>query len=116
MENERFNMSLRRFLKEVGITSQQEIERIVREGAAKGDGKLRVKMVLTVEGTDLRHEVDGAIDLAYSVRHPARRSQLRPDTTEAGSSIAGARRSRALQRGDGAEAPTWPSIKTQKQR
>jgi 16S rRNA U516 pseudouridylate synthase RsuA-like enzyme len=66
MENERFNMSLRRFLKEVGITSQQEIERIVREGAAKGDGKLRVKMVLTAEGTDLRHEVDGAIDLGQS--------------------------------------------------
>ncbi len=64
MENERFNMSLRRFLKEVGITSQQEIERIVREGAGKGGGKLRVKMVLTAEGSDLRHEVSGAIDLA----------------------------------------------------
>ena len=63
MENERFNMSLRRFLKEVGISSQQEIERIVREGVVKGDGKLRVKMVLTAEGTDLRHEVKGAIDL-----------------------------------------------------
>ena len=58
MENERFNMSLRRFLKEVGITSQQEIERIVREGAGKGGGKLRVKMVLTAEGSDLRHEVE----------------------------------------------------------
>lgn len=63
MENERFNMSLRRFLKEVGISSQQEIERVVREGVVKGDGKLRVKMVLTAEGTDLRHEVKGAIDL-----------------------------------------------------
>jgi hypothetical protein len=63
MENERFNLSLRRFLKEVGISSQQEIERIVREHDLAGDGKLRVKMVLTAAGTDLRHEVDGEIDL-----------------------------------------------------
>lgn len=63
MENERFNLSLRRFLKEVGISSQQEIERLVRDRGLAGDGKLRVKMVLTAEGTDLRHEVEGAIDL-----------------------------------------------------
>ena len=63
MENERFNMSLRRFLKHVGITSQQEIERIVRELQLEGKGKLKVKMVLTAGGTDLRHEVDGEIDL-----------------------------------------------------
>ena len=63
MENERFNLSLRRFLKEVGISSQQEIERTVREHDLAGKGKLKVKMVLTAEGTDLRHEVNGEIDL-----------------------------------------------------
>jgi hypothetical protein len=63
MENEKFNMSLRKFLKHVGVTSQQEIERIVREHGAGGGGTLKVKMVLTAEGTDLRHEVDGEIDL-----------------------------------------------------
>lgn len=63
MQNERFNMSLRRFLKEVGISSQQEIERIVRERELMGRGKLKVKMVLTASGTDLRHEVDGEIEL-----------------------------------------------------
>lgn len=63
MENERFNLSLRRFLKEVGISSQQEIERIVREHDLAGKGTLKVKMVLTAEGTDLRHVVDGEIDL-----------------------------------------------------
>ncbi len=63
MENERFNLSLRRFLKEVGISSQQEIERTVREHDLAGNGKLKVKMVLTAEGTNLRHEVDGDIDL-----------------------------------------------------
>jgi len=63
MESERFNMSLRRFLKQVGISSQQEIERIVREYHLEGKGKLKVAMVLTAQGTDLRHEVDGEIDL-----------------------------------------------------
>ena len=63
MDDDRFNQSLRRFLKEVGITSQREIERLVRERALGGDGKLRVQMVLTAEGTDLRHQVDGEIDL-----------------------------------------------------
>ncbi len=63
MENERFNLSLRRFLKEVGISSQQEIERTVREHKLAGKGRLRVKMVLTAEGTDLHHEVNGEIDL-----------------------------------------------------
>ena len=63
MENERFNLSLRRFLMEVGISSQQEIERLVRDRGLAGASKLRVKMVLTAEGTDLRHEVEGAIDL-----------------------------------------------------
>jgi hypothetical protein len=63
MQNERFNLSLRRFLKEVGISSQQEIERVVREGGLAGKGKLKVRMVLTAAGTDLRHEVNGEIDL-----------------------------------------------------
>jgi len=63
MENEEFNLSLRRFLKEVGISSQQEVERIVRERGLTGSGKLKVKMVLTAEGTDLRHEVNGEIKL-----------------------------------------------------
>jgi len=62
MDEERFNLSLRRFLKEVGITSQREIERLVRDGASPDGTKLRVKMVLTAEGTDLRHEVDGEIE------------------------------------------------------
>jgi len=63
MESEQFNMSLRKFLKHVGVTSQQEIERIVRERHMESKGKLKVKMVLTIEGTDLRHEVDDEIDL-----------------------------------------------------
>jgi hypothetical protein len=63
MDDEKFNMSMRKFLKQVGVTSQQEIERLVREQDAGGRGKLKVKMVLTAEGTPLHHEVDGEIDL-----------------------------------------------------
>lgn len=66
MEDERFNMSMRKFLKHVGVTSQQEIERLVREKAltaAGSDGKLRVRMVLTAEGTDLNHVIEGEIEL-----------------------------------------------------
>ncbi|TCD11914.1 DUF6494 family protein [Oricola cellulosilytica] len=62
MSEEAFNMSLRKFLKQVGVTSQREIEEIVRSGNA-GGGKLKVKMVLTAEGTPLNHVVEGNIEL-----------------------------------------------------
>ncbi len=35
MDEDRFNMAIRKFLKEVGVTSQREIERVVRESAAQ---------------------------------------------------------------------------------
>jgi hypothetical protein len=63
MHDEQFNLSLRRFLKAVGISSQQAIEDVVRERGLKGPGKLKVRMVLTAEGTDLKHEVNGEIEL-----------------------------------------------------
>ena len=72
MEDDKFNISLRKFLKQVGVTSQQEIERVVREKSlpshpdcrAAGKGTLKVKMVLTAEGTGLNHTVEGQIDLS----------------------------------------------------
>ncbi len=63
MDEQRFNMSMRKYLKEVGVTSQQAIEEVVREGGLGGKGKLKMKMVLTAEGTKLKHVVDGTIDL-----------------------------------------------------
>jgi hypothetical protein len=63
MDEQRFNMSMRKFLKEVGVTSQQAIERVVRDESLGGKGKLKVKMVLTGDGTGLKHVVDGEIDL-----------------------------------------------------
>ena len=62
MNNDNFNMSLRKFLKQVGVTSQQVIENHVRENGLTG-GELKARMVLTIDGTDFVHEVEGAIDL-----------------------------------------------------
>ena len=56
-------MAVRKFLKEVGITSQREIERVVREGKVKGE-KLKLRMTLTSENTPaLSHVVEAIIDL-----------------------------------------------------
>jgi 16S rRNA U516 pseudouridylate synthase RsuA-like enzyme len=63
MDEDKFNMSIRKFLKEVGVTSQREIEAVVREGRTRGN-KLRVRMTLTADGTDLNHVVDGEINLS----------------------------------------------------
>ena len=63
MDEDRFNMELRKFLKEVGVTSQREVERIVRDGAAK-DGRLRLRMVLTSpDAPALHHVIDHTIEL-----------------------------------------------------
>ena len=67
MNEDVFNTSLRRFLKKVGITSQREIEKAVREaieaGKLKGNEKLPAKMVLTVGGVTLTHEITDEIEL-----------------------------------------------------
>ncbi|MEL6873326.1 MAG: DUF6494 family protein [Pseudomonadota bacterium] len=60
MDEEKFNISLRKFLKQVGVTSQRELERVARE---KGSGTMKVRVVLTAEGTDLSHVVEDEISL-----------------------------------------------------
>ena len=62
--SEEFNMSMRKFLKQVGVTSQQEIERVVRENDFSDQQTLKVQVVLTAEGTQLNHVVNGEIDLS----------------------------------------------------
>jgi len=62
MNDDRFNMEVRKFLKEVGVTSQRELERIVREGLVQG-GKLKLQMTLTAENTPLEHVIERTIDL-----------------------------------------------------
>ena len=67
MNEDVFNTSLRKFLKKVGITSQREIEKAVRDavgaGRLKGNEKLQAKMVLTLGGVHLTHEISDEIEL-----------------------------------------------------
>jgi hypothetical protein len=68
MNEEALNMSLRKFLKVVGVTSQQEIEKTIRaavaDGRLKGNETVQAQMVLTIGKIGLTHKVDGAIELA----------------------------------------------------
>jgi 16S rRNA U516 pseudouridylate synthase RsuA-like enzyme len=62
MDEDAFNMALRKFLKVVGVTSQREIERVVRDGKVEGT-QLKLRMVLTAENAPLHHVVEERIDL-----------------------------------------------------
>ena len=55
-----FNMSMRKFLKQVGVTSQQAIEDAMREKGEAGK-TYAVKAVVTIEELGLSHEVTGTI-------------------------------------------------------
>ena len=55
-----FNMSMRKFLKQVGVTSQQAIEEAMRGKNIKG-GSFDARVQLTIPGLDLEHEVTGTI-------------------------------------------------------
>ncbi|MHA1537709.1 MAG: DUF6494 family protein [Alphaproteobacteria bacterium] len=67
MDDDTFNMAVRKFLKKVGVSSQREIEQAVREAVAagriKGDEVLSAKMALSIESLGLSHEIEGAIGL-----------------------------------------------------
>ncbi|HXC90848.1 MAG TPA: DUF6494 family protein [Stellaceae bacterium] len=68
MDEERFNMDIRQFLKVVGVTSQREIERAVRDAEAQGtlaEGVvLRPRVTLSVPEIGLEHVVEGEIGLS----------------------------------------------------
>ncbi|MEZ5932292.1 MAG: DUF6494 family protein [Alphaproteobacteria bacterium] len=67
MDEDAFNMSVRKFLKKVGVTSQREIEQAVRAAVQTGkidDGaKLKASVRLTIDGVDLDETITGNIDL-----------------------------------------------------
>ena len=68
MDEEAFNLSVRRFLKKVGVTSQREIELAVRElldaGKLSGSETLEARAVVTVEGLEREIVVTSEIALA----------------------------------------------------
>jgi len=64
MNDEHFNISMRKFLKKVGVTSQQKIEQAVRSAAATGKlpkSALPVHVTLDIPALGLSHEVTGTI-------------------------------------------------------
>lgn len=56
-----FNMSMRKFLKQVGVTSQQAIEEGLRKADKKPGQTYQARMVLTIDGLDVTHEVTGTL-------------------------------------------------------
>jgi hypothetical protein len=67
VDEEAFNLSVRKFLKQLGITSQREIELGVRElldeGRLQGEERLGARATVTVEGLDREIVVEGEIKL-----------------------------------------------------
>jgi len=68
VDEETFNMSVRRFLKKLGVTAQREIELGVREqleaGALRGDETLEATATVTVRGVPHEIVVTGTIALS----------------------------------------------------
>ena len=67
MNDENFNMSIRKFLKMAGVGSQREIEQAVSKalasGKLKGSEILRVAMKLSIPAIGLNVDFDGEITL-----------------------------------------------------
>ena len=68
MDEEVLNLSVRKFLKQVGVTSQREIEKVIREAVLNGDidqnSICKVSMQLTVDVSDKPLVIDGEIHLS----------------------------------------------------
>lgn len=66
IDEDRLNVSIRKFLKAVGITSQREIEKAVRDAADAGSlpdaQKLQAKMTLSVPALGIEHVIEHEID------------------------------------------------------
>ena len=62
-----FNTSIRKLLKEFGVTAQREIERTVRQAVAErrlnGSERLPTKLTLSIPTLGLTHSIEGDVDL-----------------------------------------------------
>lgn len=67
MNEDTFNIEIRKYLKTVGITSQREIEhavyKAIEAGKLNGAETLEVKMTLEVPDIGINHVIDGKISL-----------------------------------------------------
>ncbi len=68
MNEDRFNMDIRKFLKVVGVTSQREIEMAVRAALARGavaeNAVLKPRITLSIPEIGLEHVIDGEIGIS----------------------------------------------------
>ncbi|MDX1433674.1 MAG: DUF6494 family protein [Gammaproteobacteria bacterium] len=67
MNEDTFNLQVRKFLKKVGITSQREVERAVRDaienGRLKGNEKLDARVTLEVPKLGIKVNIEDDIAL-----------------------------------------------------
>ncbi len=67
MDEEKLNISVRKFLKNVGISSQRNIEEKIREkvrsGEIKGSDKIKVSANITSTNIDLNETIEGEIEI-----------------------------------------------------
>ena len=67
LDEDRLNIEIRKFLKQVGVTSQREIEKAVRDAAASGklsgSVSLDAKMTLSIPALGLEHVVEHTFDV-----------------------------------------------------
>jgi hypothetical protein len=67
MDEDAFNLSIRKFLKQFGVTAQREIENAIRgavsDGRLSGTETIPVRATLQVEGLVAGHQVEGEIRL-----------------------------------------------------
>jgi Family of unknown function (DUF6494) len=72
VDEETFNLDVRKFLKRFGVTAQREIEKAVDEGLKqrrlRGDEVLRVRATLAIPGALEELTIDGEIALARPSR------------------------------------------------
>ena len=74
MDDEVFNLEVRKFLKRFGVTAQREIERSVdaalKSGALKGTELLPVYATLQIPGVLAELRIDGEIALSKEISRP----------------------------------------------
>lgn len=67
MNEDVFNMQVRKFLKSVGVTSQREIETAIRaavaDGRLKGTNEVAVSAVVRIPELGVEKTIDGTIEL-----------------------------------------------------
>lgn len=67
MNEEKFNIEIRKFLKKVGITSQRMIEQAVRDaisnGKLKGDEDIELSATLKISSLEVNETIEGKISL-----------------------------------------------------